>query len=395
MSLFGFYVHVPFCSGDKCPYCGFYSIPYSPSLAEKITQAVLEQAIYSSFPQGDTLYLGGGTPTSLPENLLAEFILKLVDILPLSKNSEITVEANPEHISQKLVDYLAKCGVNRVSIGAQSFNKRQLLVLGRRHEPKQIDEAIKIFKKNGFPINIDLIYGVPGQSIEDWNNTLCNATNLEPEHISIYGLTYEQGTPFADALHRNMIHPVGAETERKMFERAIELLTDKGFEHYEISNLCKPGFHSRHNLKYWTNTGYIGFGPSAHSYIPGPPKWLRLAVSPDTRKFLRRVEANEYPWDSVENLGIIERATEFLMTRLRLIRGFTFNDIESDLPELDTKKFIELLSPLTSEGLLSEESRSIKIPFQNLFISNAVILKAVELISPYVESISGGIPLKN
>ena len=385
---FGCYVHIPFCNGEKCPYCGFYSEPYLPYLADEYIQSLLEQARRSNFPISDTLYIGGGTPSCLPIKQLGELITALRRILPLTDTPEITIEINPDNVDDNFADAIEESGVSRVSLGVQSLVSRQLMVLGRKHSKEKAIEAFYTLKKGHFSTSIDLIFGIPGQEIGEWEMTIEKAIELDPDHISTYCLSFEEGTPFAYALRKGLISSVGAKLDSEMFYIAVEKLTNAGFNHYEISNFAKPGEESRHNKKYWIGDGYIGLGAAAHSYIPGPPRWIRMSNIRSTRGYIKRIDTAENPWDFLETLDLPKRSAEFLMLRLRLIDGFTIEDIATQLPEIDANKYLELLRPLESFGKLVVLDKHIKIPHERLFISDSIILDAVIATDDYIRRIA-------
>ncbi len=381
---YGCYVHIPFCNGEKCPYCGFYSIPYAPYLADDYIPAVLEQARRSSFPDFDTLYIGGGTPSSLTLMQLETLLDGLQKIHPMPKDCEITVELNPENVTEELVNTLERCSVTRVSLGVQSLVQRQLMVLGRKHTVDMITQAFELLRSKSFSTSIDLIFGVPGQELEEWSTTIGRAIELDPDHISIYCLSYEEGTPFAYALRKGLISSVTAEAEQAMFFTALNRFEAAGYEHYEISNLCKPGKYSRHNMKYWTGEGYMGLGAGAHSYAPGPPRWLRMAAVKNVRGFLGRIASAESIWEFVEALDLPKRVAEFLMLRFRLVNGFSVEDVARNLPEIDAIQFVDLLKPLEDSKHIVREGGRLRIPRESLFISDAIILAAVEATDRYI-----------
>ncbi len=381
---YGCYVHVPFCSGNKCPYCGFYSIPYSSALAKSFISAVHTHTRGIKSPAIDTLYFGGGTPTALSPDELGMLIDGIAEILPFNEDAEITIEVNPDSVLIETASLLAKLGVNRISLGIQSLLDEQLETLGRRHNSDQALRAYEIFRRHPFSISFDLIYGIPGQSLNDWETTLKRVVELSPDHISTYCLSYEDGTPFADAVRVGKLTPHDSELEREMFEMVTSYLTASGFRHYEISNFAKPDSESRHNLKYWTGKGYLAFGPAAHGYCPGPPKWTRFAAGKDLKNYIRRIQSGEEPWEMVEELDLAKRSAEFLLLRLRLIEGFSEDNVARQFPELDAEQYVKCLAPLISDGKLLKDDGSIRIVPSELFISDSIVYRAIQLTEPYV-----------
>jgi len=384
---YGCYVHVPFCAGEKCPYCGFYSIRYSPESATEYIETVLQHARSTEVPVIDTLYFGGGTPTSLSPEAISRLITKLKSILPVEDNSEITVEANPETVDNETTEALFEAGVNRVSLGAQSFRPAQLKTLGRRHDIDKIYEAYEILHKYPFSLSFDLIFGIPRQSVRDWEISLDKAIELGPDHISIYCLSFESGTPFADALRMGAIYPVGDDVEREMYDLASSRLTVADYGRYEISNFAKPKCESRHNLKYWTGAGYIAFGPAAHGYIPGPPNWTRYAFPSNLEEYTLLINSGREPLAAVEKLDLQKRSAEFLMLRLRLDHGFSEEEITAHLPELEPAEYIAALQPLIDDNKILLEAEQVRIAPRDMFISDAIIFRAVELTDPYIKEI--------
>ena len=385
---YGCYVHIPFCNGEKCPYCGFYSIPYSPYLADDYIPALLEQARRSKFPPADTLYIGGGTPSILTAKQLNDLFTGLRRILPFTDDLEITIELNPENVTDELVSILTELGITRVSLGVQSLVQRQLMVLGRKHNAQRAIEAFDMLKKGNFSTSIDLMFGVPGQELKEWEMTLDKAIELNPDHISTYCLSFEEGTPFSFALRKGLIAPVDAEHEREMFYLAVEKFSAAGYGHYEISNFAKRGKESKHNMKYWTGAGYFGLGAAAHSFIPGPPRWLRMAVRRSVRSYIKKISEAEQPWDFIELLDLPKRSAEFLMLRLRLIEGFTVEDVARQLPELDAIRYTDFLRPLEEASKITLQAGHLKIPAEHLFISDSIIRAAVLATENYVKQVA-------
>jgi len=379
MNDFGCYIHVPFCAGGKCPYCAFYSVTYSPHLADSYFKALIEQIRRIDVLKIDTIYIGGGTPTLLGGLRLREMISRIRDTLPVSEQPEITIEASPETITDKMADHLAAAGITRISLGMQSMVNKQLRVLERRHTVEQSIDACELLRPYSFSISFDLLFGIPNQTLEDWDRSLRRAIGLNPDHISVYNLSYEEGTPFALGVRTGIITPVGSNNELKMYRAAVELLRENGYGHYEISNFSKPGAQSKHNLKYWEGKGYIGLGPAANSYIPGPPRWIRIAAVSDVRAYINAIERLKDPWEMIEFLDLPMRSAEFLLLRLRLTKGFSTGDVENQLKNVDPLEYIAALRPLIEDGFLVENAGRISIPEERIFVSNSIILKAVEL----------------
>ncbi|BDS06323.1 coproporphyrinogen III oxidase [Oceaniferula spumae] len=281
------YVHIPFCH-RICPYCSFYKhTPGDTDLRAFIQAIHKEAACWSALPSDtaiDTLYLGGGTPSMLSPGHLRELFDGLHKTLPL-ENTHITLEANPATFGTNKAALFKEMGVNRTSLGIQSFNDHVLKTLGREHNPEQAAEAVQLLRESGMEeINIDLMFSIPGQSDADWQHSLDRAVSLKPDHISAYNLTYEEDTEFIDRLTKGD-YKQSEDTNAVQFQQAHDTLTAAGFHHYETSNYAQPGMESRHNQGYWHGVDYLGLGPSAVSTI-GDRRWRNL---PDTAGYIHAV----------------------------------------------------------------------------------------------------------
>lgn len=277
----GLYVHVPFCR-RKCPYCDFYSIT-SPSLIPAWLEAIHEEIIMykDRFGGFDSLYLGGGTPSLLDRQQLTTLITELFRHFVFSTHTEITIEANPEDVTSEKIALIRDLGINRISLGVQSFDQEVLHYLKRRHLVGQTEKALELIRSSGpFNLGVDLIYGLEGQSEESWERSLRRALEFQPEHLSCYQLTLEEGTLFAKMRREGRIRPLRAERERVFFLLTSRFLEEQGYIHYEISNFARgEEFCSGHNQKYWRHVNYLGLGPSAHSFQNGVRWWNYRSVS--------------------------------------------------------------------------------------------------------------------
>jgi len=334
------YIHIPFCK-RKCLYCDFYSIPADAPLAETYSEALVCQ-ISSLQQRFNTIYIGGGTPTALPKAQLERLLKSLGK--NIAKGTEFTVEANPESLDDEKVKLLLDCGVNRLSIGLQSFDDRKLKKLGRIHNAARALEVINRAAKDGFTdLSADLIYGVWGEEVRSWERELEEAAKLPITHISCYSLTYEKGTPLFDALKNKSIMPLEDETAAEMYERAIDKLALRGFKQYEVSNFAKSGRRCRHNLSYWENNSYIGLGASAVSYIDG----ARTKNVSDVAEYITRVEEARPLDESSEKLTPAKRARETAAVKIRTKDGIDFAWFREktgyDFLELESKAVTELI----------------------------------------------------
>jgi oxygen-independent coproporphyrinogen-3 oxidase len=311
------YVHVPFC-GHHCGYCDFAVVSGQDHLIDLYLEALSAELATLGQPQAvHTLFLGGGTPTHLDAARLERLLTAVTHWLPVAPGHEFTVEANPDSLDAVKVAVLADHGVNRVSLGAQSFHPHLLRVLERRHQPAEVPRAVALAKERIAQVSLDLIFGIPGQSLSEWQEDLDQALALEPDHLSTYGLTYETGTPLWKQRQRGEVQALDEEAELAMYRQALDMLAEAGFEHYEISNHARSGRRCRHNQVYWANEAYLGFGLGAARYVQGRRE-LNVRSLPD---YLRRALAGEPTAMQSEVLPPEERARETMAVQLRRAEG--------------------------------------------------------------------------
>jgi len=315
----GLYIHVPFCN-SKCPYCGFYSTVSKSGRSEWVEALIKEMEIYhGEFDRFDTIYLGGGTPSCLDTNDLKK-ILKGVKVnLDLYDDLEITMESNPSDLSLEKIKVIKELNINRINLGIQSFDNNDLKVLGRRHTSSQAIEAIKDLRDCDFNnLGIDLIYGLPGQTIKKWKRNLEEAVSFKPEHISCYELTIEKKTPFSVRLKKGSLELPDEDLQAELFLKTSEFLQEQGYLHYEVSNFSKGESNiSRHNSKYWDRTPYLGLGPSAHSFQNSTRWWNVSSV----RRYCEALENGKQPVKEVEGLTEEQILLETVSLGLRTCRG--------------------------------------------------------------------------
>lgn len=315
----GIYIHIPFCK-SRCRYCDFYSTTMLDK-REEYVRAVLEEArIRQSYLDNKTvhtIYFGGGTPSQLSVTEIATILHRLKELFQPADEMEITIEANPCDLTTDYLTRLILVGINRLSIGIQSFDDKRLKLLGRRHMATQAIQAFNQARAAGFTnISIDLIYGIPEQSISDWKQELLQAIELNPEHISTYCLSYEQGTPLTEMLVNNKITAVDDETENEMYAVLTNTLINYGYEQYEVSNFAKPNYHSRHNSSYWNGTAYLGLGAGAHSYNGKSRQWNQS----DLDEYIAQVKSGNIKAET-EYLTQTDIYNERVMLGLRTING--------------------------------------------------------------------------
>jgi len=351
------YVHTPFCA-KICPYCAFYVHQGGVNPQREFVAALRTewQRARGEFPLAlDTIYFGGGTPSILPAELFSE----LAKELPSERKwSEFTLEVNPATVTDAKAAAWQTAGVNRISLGAQSFDPELLKILGRQHAPEDIAETCALLRKHGFTnINIDLMFALPGQEDATWEKTLHAAVACEPNHVSAYGLTYEEDTPFFECLKRGDYRQ-DEEREIAMFRRTREILGDAGLIDYEVSNFARPGFESQHNLGYWRGEDYLGLGPSACSTI-GTLRWKNV---PDTKAYAERLARGESVREELEEIDTAIRNREKIMFGLRMREG-----VSRDLFSNSTQ-----IQELENQGFAKEENGRIRLTPQGQLVADSV-----------------------
>lgn len=326
----GLYVHVPFCK-TKCPYCDFYSVTDLAMMEGWLSALLKEMDQYrDAFGTFDTLYIGGGTPTVLNNTILISLFQELHRQFSFTNNTEITVEANPDDITPEKLALLKSLGVNRLSIGVQSFNDEELVLLKRRHSLKGTEEALRWVNEAGFTnFGIDLIYGLPGQTVEGWIATLQKALTFHPTHMSCYQLTIEKTTPFGKMLEEGNLQGCTEKQGRNFFLTTSKFLGENGFVHYEISNFAKGNeFRSRHNCKYWRHIAYLGLGPGAHSFQGGIRWWNCKSV----KDYCDKLKKGSRPIFGSEALSAEQLRLEKLFLGLRTCDGVTLDVAFPEFP---------------------------------------------------------------
>ena len=372
----GLYVHVPFCLA-KCGYCDFYSVPLASRNTDRLVTAIVTE-LHKRLRETDawprTAFVGGGTPTILP---IAQFERLLAAVAACAGENgfdEFTVEANPATVDRQRADAMAERGATRVSIGAQSFIPSELAFLQRNHNPEDIDEVIAIVRASGIGrINLDLIFGIPGQTCDTWAYSLEHALSLGVDHLACYGLTYESGTRLTARRDVGLVSPCGETLEAELFSQASRQLTDAGFEHYEISNYTKRE-RCLHNLNYWQNGDYVGIGPSAAGTIAG-------------RRYKNVADVDAYI-DSIESTGLAEAESEaiagealmieMIMMQLRLSEGLSTEAFARRCGVCPHRLFADACTSLVSRNLLQVSSSHIALTSQGRLVADRVIAELVE-----------------
>lgn len=380
----GIYVHIPFCL-SKCIYCDFVSYAGCSIKQQRryfdalIREAALVKSLCAApAHRPDTIFIGGGTPSSVDASLMTE----LLNVLPRRGDAEITIECNPAAVpGEGLLRYRA-AGINRLSMGVQSFNDSELGFLGRAHSAGQAELSFAAARRAGFDnINLDLIFGFPGQTLKSWRDTLKKAVSLEPEHISFYSLQIEEGTPLYEKFKRCEINQISDELNREMYHEAATYLKSSGYLHYEISNAAKPGRECRHNLKYWSMVPYIGIGASAHSFdgrrrFYNPEGLAEYEVAVDEKCLRNDITAAA----AAEENTFTDSVTDYIFTGMRLTegldRGLFYDMFGMDIAAMPGLG--EKLRRLEAEGLLELTEKKLRFTAAGLDISNYIIGELME-----------------
>jgi oxygen-independent coproporphyrinogen-3 oxidase len=361
-------VHVPFCH-HRCGYCNFTLVAGRDDLVGDYLRAIAAEVTTTDGPdEVDTLYFGGGTPTYLKAEELRQLTLDVVRRHPLAPDYEFTVEANPADVDTAMVETLSALGVTRLSLGGQSFRTEKLQLLERDHEGVDIRRVVAAAHGAKLQVALDLIFATPGETLEEWGADLESAIEIEPDHVSTYGLTFERGTAFWSRKQRSELAEVDEDLQRDMYALAIDRLAAAGYEQYEVSNFARPGCRSRHNQVYWSGDGYFAYGPGAARYIDG----VRETNHRSTTTYLHRVLAGHTPIAEREELSPEARARELLVFGLRRIEGVSRHQFRNrtgiecdDLVAAPLQKFIDL-------GLLADDGERIRLTREGLFVSDAI-----------------------
>ena len=360
----GIYLHIPFCK-SRCIYCAFFSTTtvgerqhYVDALCEEARQRPTDDLI-------ETVYLGGGTPSQLTPSQLRQLFDSLYNIYKVSPTAEVTIECNPDDITPEYAEALSQLPVNRVSMGAQTFDDRRLSFLHRRHTASQVGRAVSLLRSAGIQnISIDLMYGFPGETLAYWEADIDAALRLNVEHLSAYCLMVEEGTVLFELMKKEQLVKNDEELERAMYYLLIDRMEAAGHEHYEISNFARPGFRSRHNSGYWTDVPYIGLGAAAHSYDGRERRWNPS----DLAIYIKGIEAGQPVCES-EPIDATTHYNDRVMLALRTSDGLdltTLSDADRHYLQHLAKKYLD-------EGLLIQSGNRLRLSKSSLFVSDMVI----------------------
>ena len=367
----GIYIHIPFCK-RRCIYCDFFSTTQSEKKPTYIHALCQELEIRKDYLQGEyieTIYLGGGTPSQLSLEELESIFTTIYNIYKVKEDAEITLEANPDDLTTAYISKLRRLPINRISMGIQTFQEETLKLLHRRHTAQQAIEAFQRCRNAGFQnISIDLMYGLPGETLETWKQDLQQAIALHPEHISAYHLIYEEGTTLWNLRERHQVEEADEELSVTLFKTLIDELTQAGYQHYEISNFCLPELHSRHNSSYWTGKKYLGCGPSAHSFNGTSRQWNVASLD----HYIEGIISGKPDYE-MEELDIYTRYNDFVITSIRTCWGMPLSYLRTEYGEDLYRYCLRMAKPYLSQGLLETKENILKLTKEGIFISDGIM----------------------
>lgn len=367
----GIYLHIPFCK-TRCIYCDFYSSTRSELKPRYVQALCRELEIRKNYLKGEkieTVYFGGGTPSQLGKEDFEQIFATIRTHYGMEDCREITLEANPDDLSHEYLEMLSSLPFNRLSMGIQTFDDATLALLRRRHNARTATEAVARCRKAGFDnISIDLIYGLPGETKEQWEHDLRQAVGLNVEHISAYHLTYEEDTPIYRMLKEHRISEVDEDDSLAFFSLLIEHLQRAGFEHYEISNFCRPGKYSRHNSSYWKGVPYLGCGPSAHSFDGTTREWNTANID----LYIKGIEEGRRAFET-EYLDLVTRYNEFIITTLRTAWGTPMEKLKLTFGHELWEHCRKTAAPYLQSGKLEERDGILRLTREGIFISDSIM----------------------
>jgi len=374
------YIHIPFCV-HICHYCDFNKVfikgqPVDDYL--KALQVEMERTIQQSNDNElKTVFVGGGTPTSLSQEQLKTLLTTIRNTLPIRQDAEITFEANPGDLTEDKLMVLREGGVNRLSLGVQSFDEQLLKKIGRTHHAEDVYRTVENAKKSGFQnISIDLMYGLPGQTLESFVHSLQETFRLNIQHVSSYSLIVEPKTVFYNLMRKGKLHLPSEDDDAKMYETLLQLTKQNGFHQYEISNFAKRGFESKHNLTYWNNEEYYGFGAGAHSYVDG----VRKSNIGPVNHYIQQIKDGKLPILEETTLTLTEKMEEEMFLGLRKTEGVSIENFQEKFKQNPLQLFSEQLKSLKNKGLIDISSGNIKLTKKGMFLGNEVFQAFIGVI---------------
>lgn len=367
----GLYLHIPFCK-TRCIYCGFYSSTQSELRKDYVDALCRELILRKDYAQNEpieTIYLGGGTPSQLTLSELQQIFSYIYKVYKVKKNAEITLEGNPDDMTSTYVNSLRSLPVNRISMGVQTFDDKKLRFLCRRHTAEEARKAVDNCRNAGFSnISIDLIYGLPGEDEAAWQRDVKEALNLQVPHLSAYCLMFEEGTPLFRLKKEGKVKEESDEQTLRFYTCLMDRLQEAGYEHYEISNFCYPGYRSRHNSGYWSGKKYIGCGASAHSYDGCSRQWNVASLS----SYISSVNQGIIP-DERETLSLTERYNDLIVTRLRTMEGLSLSYLEEEFGKKLEDYCLKNAKISIEDGNLEIAKGFLRLTKKGIFISDDVM----------------------
>lgn len=373
----GIYIHIPFCR-KRCSYCDFYT-EVAPQLAQNLVDSLISEITlrknYLENASIKTIYFGGGTPSILSKKQFEDIFNTIFNLFTVESNAEITLEANPDDLSEQYLNELSTLPFNRISIGIQSFDDTDLNRINRRHTGNEAIIAVKNAQKAGFQnISIDLIYGLPYQTLDLWEKQLNIALDLNIQHISAYGLTYEEGTSLWMQREKGKITATDDDTMNKMYERLLELSTSNGFEAYEISNFSIPGYRSKHNSAYWNQEPYLGIGPSAHSYNIDSRQWNISSI----KKYIEAIN-NGLRYFENETLSFYDKYNDYIMVSLRTAEGIDLTKIETLFGKNMLEYCMKNIQQFLDSNKVKQVENALILTTKGVEISNIILIQLMKV----------------
>ncbi|MBO6288508.1 MAG: radical SAM family heme chaperone HemW [Prevotella sp.] len=381
----GLYIHIPFCK-SRCIYCAFYSTTLSGLQDDYVDALCREMDTHPFFGGGcRSVYIGGGTPSQLSPTLLRRLLLYIYKVYRVADDAEVTIECNPDDVTPEYAKAIGRLPINRVSLGAQTFNDERLRWLHRRHNARQVAEAIRLLREAGIRnISIDLMFGFPGESLSDWQDDIRQAIALDVEHISAYSLMVEEGTVLYDLMSKggergarseNCLVGEDDEHSRRMYETLIDQLTQAGYEHYEISNFARPGHRSRHNSSYWNATPYLGIGAAAHSY-DGEHRWWNKS---DLKQYIADIQSGKSPVEETEALDQETKYNDLITTALRTADGIHLERMLSAFGKAYADYLMANAAPHIRRDMLAITDGRLHLTRRGLFVSDDIMSDLIHI----------------
>lgn len=367
----GIYLHIPFCK-KRCIYCDFFSTTRKEQKTAYIRALCHELTDRKDYLKGEpieTIYLGGGTPSQLAKEDFEAIFSHIYKVYKVTPNAEITLEANPDDLTSEYISMLRTFPFNRISMGIQTFQETTLKQLQRRHTADQAIRAFQGCRTAGFQnISIDLMYGLPGETLTSWKKDLKQALSLHPEHISAYHLIYEEGTPLWKLREQHKVEEADEDLSVSLFGTLIDELTTAGYEHYEISNFCRPGKYSRHNTSYWRGIPYLGCGPSAHSFNGTTREWNVSSID----LYIKGIEGNRRDFET-ESLNQTTRYNEFIITTIRTVWGTPIEKLKQEFGNELWEYCRKMSAPYLENGKLEVHEGALRLTREGIFISDSIM----------------------